>query len=59
MLISDKVRVIKKEKIILNMEKRSIPVCFTNDQYKLIQKYAEKNGMLNASQALESLLKEI
>jgi hypothetical protein len=40
------------------MEKRSMPVCFTNDQYKMIQKYAQKNGMLNASQALEDLLKE-
>ena len=40
------------------MEKRSMPVCFTNDQYKMIQKYAQKNGMINASQALEDLLKD-
>ena len=40
------------------MEKRSMPVCFTNDQYRMIQKHAQKNGMLNASQALEDLLKE-
>ena len=40
------------------MEKRSMPVCFTKDQYKMIQEYAKKHGMLNASQALENLLKE-
>ena len=40
------------------MEKRSIPVCFTNDQYKMIQEYAKEHGMINASQALEDLLKE-
>ena len=40
------------------MEKRSIPVCFTNDQYKMIQEYAKEHGMINESQALEGLLKE-
>ena len=39
------------------MEKRSMPVCFTNDQYKMIEKYAKEHGMLNASQALEKILK--
>ena len=41
------------------MEKRSMPVCFTNDQYKMIEKYAKKKGMLNPSQGLEKLLNEI
>ncbi len=40
------------------MEKRSIPVCFTEKQYKKIEKIAKKNGMLNASQAIEKLLDE-
>ena len=40
------------------MEKRSMPVCFTNDQYKMIEEYAKERGMLNASQALEKLLDE-
>lgn len=40
------------------MEKRSMPVCFTSEQYKMIEEYAKRNGMLNASQALEDLLKE-
>lgn len=38
------------------MERRSMPVCFTPRQYRLIQEYARRNGMLNASQALEEIL---
>ena len=38
------------------MEKRSMPVCFTEKQYKLIEEYAKRKGMLNASQALEKIL---
>ena len=40
------------------MEKRSMPVCFTEKQYKKIQEIAKKNGMLNASQAVEKMLDE-
>ena len=36
-----------------------MPVCFTNDQYIMIEKYAKKKGMLNTSQGLEKLLDEI
>ena len=39
------------------MEKRSIPVCFTEKQHKLIEEFAKRNGMLNTSQALEKILK--
>ncbi len=35
-----------------------MPVCFTEKQYKMIEEYAKRNGMLNASQALEKLLSE-
>ena len=35
-----------------------MPVCFTNDQYKMIEEYAKQKGMLNTSQALEKILKE-
>ncbi len=35
-----------------------MPVCFTEKQYKMIEEYAKKNGMLNASQALEKILSE-
>ncbi|WP_255464480.1 hypothetical protein [Nitrosopumilus sp. b1] len=40
------------------MEKRSMPVCFTTEQYKMIEEYAKEHGMLNASQALEKLLQK-
>lgn len=40
------------------MEKRSIPVCFTSKQLKKIEEIAKRNGMLNASQALEKLINE-
>lgn len=35
-----------------------MPVCFTEKQYEQIEKYARQHGMLNASQALEEILKE-
>jgi len=38
------------------MEKRSMPVCFTEKQYKMIEEFAKRNGMLNTSQALEKIL---
>ena len=40
------------------MEKRSMPICFTNEQYKRIEEFAKKNGMLNASQAIEKILED-
>ena len=40
------------------MENRSMPVCFTEKQYKMIEEFAKRNGMLNASQALEKILNE-
>jgi len=33
-----------------------MPVCFTTKQYKMIEEFAKKNGMLNTSQALEKIL---
>ncbi|HUT05731.1 MAG TPA: hypothetical protein VMW74_03460 [Nitrosopumilaceae archaeon] len=38
------------------MEKRSMPVCFTKEQHKMIEEFAKREGMLNASQALEKIL---
>lgn len=35
-----------------------MPVCFTTSQYKMIEEYAKRKGMLNASQALENLLSD-
>lgn len=34
-----------------------MPVCFTEEQLKKIEIYAKSKGMLNASQALEEILK--
>ena len=41
------------------MSKRTMPVCFTAEQYAKIEKIARERGMVNASQAIEKLLKEI
>ena len=41
------------------MTKRSIPICCDAEQYKMIEKYAKKRGMINASQAVEKILEEI
>jgi hypothetical protein len=38
-------------------DKRTMPVCFTPEQLKMVEEYAKKNGMLNASQAIEGLTK--
>jgi len=40
------------------MEKRSMPVCFTKEQHKMIEEFAKRKGMLNTSQALEKILSE-
>jgi hypothetical protein len=37
-------------------EKRTMPICFSSDQMKLIEEYAKRRGMLNISQAIEDLI---
>jgi hypothetical protein len=34
---------------------RTMPVCFTADQLKLVEEYAKGRGMLDVSQAIEEL----
>ena len=41
------------------MTKRTMPVCSDSEQYKFIERYAKKRGMINASQAVEKILEEI
>jgi len=41
------------------MTKRIMPICCDTEQYKLIEKYAKKRGIINASQAVEKILEEI
>ena len=36
-----------------------MPICFSSKQYQSISEYAKKNGMINASQAIEKLLSNI
>jgi len=38
--------------------KRSIPVCLSPKEVLLLEEYSKKMGMLDCSQALESLIKE-
>jgi hypothetical protein len=40
----------------MEKERRSMPVCFTPGQIKLLEEYAKKNGMLNSSQAIEEIV---
>jgi hypothetical protein len=40
----------------MNNQRRTIPVCFTPQQVKLIEKYAKENGLLNFSQAVEQII---
>lgn len=37
---------------------RTVPVCFNQDNLKLLEKYAKKKGMIDYSQAVEHLAKE-
>lgn len=38
------------------MERRTMPVCLTREQHRLVREFARRNGMLNEGQALESIL---
>jgi hypothetical protein len=38
------------------MKERSMPICFTADQYAKIKQIAKQKGMLNASQLIEEIL---
>ena len=41
------------------MTKRTMPICCDVEQYKMIEEYAKKHGMINAGQAVEKILREI
>lgn len=44
------------ERYFAMAEKRTMPICFTSDQLKLIEEYAKRRGILNLSQAIEDLM---
>ena len=33
-----------------------MPICFTADQYKMVEEIAKRKGMLNTSQLIEKVL---
>ena len=33
-----------------------MPICFTADQYKIVEEIAKRKGMLNTSQLIEKVL---
>jgi len=39
------------------MAERTMPVCFTKEQLKEIERYAKAKGMVNLSQAVEDIIK--
>lgn len=41
------------------MQERSMPICFTADQYKMIESIAKRKGMLDTSQLIEEVLNEV
>lgn len=41
------------------MKDRSMPICFSAEQYGRIEQIAKQRGMLNASQLIEEILGEI
>jgi hypothetical protein len=41
-----------------SMKERTMPICFTSDQYQKIEQIAKQKGMLNPSQLLEEVLNE-
>ena len=41
------------------MQERSMPICFTTDQYKKIEEIAKRKGMLDSSQLIEEVLSEV
>jgi hypothetical protein len=40
------------------MLKRTIPICFTKDEYDEVVRYAKKCGMLDPGQAVEKILEK-
>jgi hypothetical protein len=43
----------------LSNGKRTMPVCLSSKEFRLLEKYSKKKGMLNCGQALEDLARNI
>jgi hypothetical protein len=42
-----------------NIEEKSIPVCFSSEELKVIEGYAKRKGMLDHVQAIEHIIKKL
>jgi hypothetical protein len=42
---------------VRDKSEKTMPICFSQEQWKYIENYAKIKGMLNASQAIEDILK--
>jgi hypothetical protein len=40
------------------LEKKTMPICFTADQLELIEVFSKKRGMFNLGQAIEDIIKK-
>lgn len=38
--------------------KKTMPICLSSEEFKMLEEYSKKQGMLNCSQALEYLATE-
>ena len=54
-LAGKRVIILRSELSAMQTTERTMPVCFTPEQMKIVVEYAKKKGMLNASQAIEEL----
>ena len=41
-----------------DLEKKTMPICFTADQLKLIEVFSKKRGMFNLGQAIEDIIRK-
>jgi hypothetical protein len=46
---------VPSSKDYVDSRKRTVPICFSRENLILLEKYAKKKGMINYSQAIESI----
>ena len=51
----ERIIILQTEYLAMSDNRRTIPVCFTPNQLKIVEDYAKRKGMLNASQAIEEI----
>ena len=53
---SERVIILQSRTLIMGKQERTMPICLSPEELKLLELYARKRGMLNAAQAIEELL---